>query len=47
MRWAPELADERLLLDLVNSTPVTEAGPIDLLTEGDLYVALQSDLLAN
>jgi predicted RNA-binding Zn ribbon-like protein len=33
VRWAPELDDERLLLDLINSTPVTEAGPVDLLTE--------------
>ena len=32
VRWAPELDDERLLLDLINSTPVTETGPVDLLT---------------
>ena len=33
MRWGPEPDDERLLLDLLNSTPVTETGPVDLLTE--------------
>lgn len=31
MRWVVEPDDERLLLDLLNSTPVTESGPVDLL----------------
>lgn len=31
MRWTPD--DEPLLLDLLNSTPVTETGRLDLLTE--------------
>ena len=31
MRWTAELEDERLLLDLLNTTPVTESGRVDLL----------------
>ncbi|WP_051342111.1 CGNR zinc finger domain-containing protein [Pseudonocardia spinosispora] len=37
MRWTPALGEEQLLLDLLNSTPVTRSDSVDLLDDEQVH----------